>query len=464
MIDALERAGEDAHAPGLLARADSVRVPKGLWDYSNPAKLLGEHFSAASPQTVLAPMSGNMVQFMISDAARDIEAGRREVVLICGGECQHSIRRARAAGIELSPTVQTDSWPDVVIGHDGELVTAHEISLGLGRPTLMYALFETAIRVARGESHAEHRERLSQLWAGFSAVAADNPNAWIRDAKSAEEIRTASAENRMIAFPYTKLMTANMVVDQAAAVIVCSEQAATRAGVPRDRLVYLHAATDGPIARPVSKLDALDDQPAMKINGMRALELAEVGIDEIDHFDLYSCFPSAVQMGARALGIDEGRPLTVTGGLTFGGGPFNSYVLHAVAQMCDRLRGDRGSLGLVTSLGGYLAKHAHAIYSTRPPQEGFRYADTGAELAQLPTRQVVEDYNGLASVESYTVQYDSQPRTAAGPAKLFAACRTPDARRVWGTSTDPALLAAAQVEDLCGRDARIGDGGHLEIL
>ena len=96
-------------------------------------------------------------------------------------------------------------------------------------------------------------------------------------------------------------------------------------------------------------------------------------------------------MGARALGIDEGRPLTVTGGLTFGGGPFNSYVLHAVAQMCDRLRTDRGSLGLVTSLGGYLAKHAHAIYSTRAPQGGFRYADTGPELAQLPTRPVAED-------------------------------------------------------------------------
>jgi acetyl-CoA C-acetyltransferase len=463
MIHALEHAAEDAHAPSLLARADSIRVPKGLWDYSNPAKLLAEHFGANSPETMLAPMSGNMVQFMISDAAREIANARREVVLVCGGECQHSMRRARAAGTELAQTVQTDSWPDVAIDHDGELVTPHEIRLGLGRPTLMYALFETAMRHARGESHADHLERLSQLWAGFSAVAAENPNAWIRDAKSAEEIRTPSPHNRMIASPYTKLMTANMVVDQAAAVIVCSEQAAIRAGVPRDRFVYLHAATDGPIARPVSKLDTLDDQPAMKINGMRALELADVDIGAIDHIDLYSCFPSAVQMGARALGIDENRSLTVTGGLTFGGGPFNSYVLHAIAQICDRLRAAPGSLGLVTSLGGYLAKHAHAIYSTAPPPAGFQHADTGAELAQLPTREVIEDYIGPARVESYTVGYGSKSAHTDGPMKLFAACRTPDARRVWGTATDPDLLAAAEIEELCGRDARIGSGNILEL-
>ncbi len=462
MIQAMELAGEDAHAPSLLARADSIRVPKGLWDYSNPGKLLAEHFSAQSPETVIAPISGNMVQFMITDAARQIVAGERDIVIVCGGEGQHSMRRARAAGVELKQTIQTDSWPDVAIAHDGEVVTPYEIAIGLRRPTLIYALFENAMRFARGESHADHIERLSNLWAGFSSVAAGNPNAWIRDAKSAEQIRTVTTENRMISFPYTKLMTANMVVDQAAAAIVCSESTAIQAGVPRDRLVYLHAATDGPITRPVSKLETLDDQPAMRINGQRALELAGVDIDAIDHVDLYSCFPSAVQMGARALGIDERRPLTVTGGLTFAGGPFNSYVLHAIAQMCGRLRGDPGSLGLVSSLGGYLAKHAHAIYSTTPPESGFRHADTGAELAQLPSCRTVENYIGPAHVESYSVQYEPGPDGQR--IKLFAACRTPEAERAWGTSTDPDLLAAAQTEELCGRDARIGARGHLELL
>ena len=37
----------------------------------------------------------------------------------------------------------------------------------------------------------------------------------------------------------------------------------------------------------------------MRAGGRRALELAGVGIDDVDIIDLYSCFPSAVQLGAR---------------------------------------------------------------------------------------------------------------------------------------------------------------------
>jgi len=131
--------------------------------------------------------------------------------------------------------------------------------------------------------------------------------------------------------------------------------------------------------------------------------------------------------------------------------------------MCDRLRADPGSLGLVSSLGGYLAKHAHAIYSTQPPRAGFQYANTGNELAKLPTRQVIEQYVGPARVESYTIGFDSKQRATTSQPKLFAACRTPDAKRVWGTTTDSDLLAAAQTEELCGRNVQIGTDHVLEL-
>ena len=36
------------------------------------------------------------------------------------------------------------------------------------------------------------------------------------------------------------------------------------------------------------------------------LELAGVGVDDIDHVDVYSCFPSAVQVAAAELGLPLG--------------------------------------------------------------------------------------------------------------------------------------------------------------
>ena len=42
----------------------------------------------------------------------------------------------------------------------------------------------------------------------------------------------------------------------------------------------------------------------------------------------------------------EERDLTVTGGMTFAGGPWNNYVTHGVATMVGVLREDPGDLGL----------------------------------------------------------------------------------------------------------------------
>lgn len=454
MLDALEAAGRDAATPELLARADSIRVAKGLWGYSNPGGLLRERLGAApDAQTALGPISGATIQTMISHAAREIAAGEREVVLVTGAETQHSGRRAKAAGVDVRHSVQTDARPDFRFPH-GEAFDHRAVGLGLGPPTVLYSVCENALRHARGESLEAHRVRISELWSGFSAVAASNPHAWLRKARTALEIRTPSADNRMIAYPYTKLLVANMVVDQGAAVIVCSDRAARRAGVPEDRLVYLHAGTQGTYPHTVLGQPDFAAQPAMAIAGRRALELAERSIDEIDHLDVYSCFPSAVQLAASELGFALERAPTVTGGLTFAGGPFNSYVLHATATMIEVLRADPGSRGLVTSLGGLLGKHAYGVYSTEPPGAGFRFDDVSAQYDALPTLDLAEDYTGPATVETYALHYEG-----GEPARAIAACRTPDARRVWKTSTDPALLDAMPREELCGTAVRITGGG-----
>ena len=196
----------------------------------------------------------------------------------------------------------------------------------------------------------------------------------------------------------------------------------------------------------------------MRIAGARALELAGRKIDEIDHVDLYSCFPSSVQVAATELGLPEDRPLTVTGGLTFGGGPLNSYTLHAIARMAEVLREDRGSTGLVSGNGGWLAKHAFAIYSAEPPKDGFRYENLQDQADAFPLREALVDWDGPVTIEAYTVAHQKgQPRIA------HAACLTDDGRRTWGTVEDPSVLDAMTREEFCGRRGRIDGSGKLSV-
>ena len=174
----------------------------------------------------------------------------------------------------------------------------------------------------------------------------------------------------MISWPYTKLMNSNNMVDQGAALILTSVEQATRLQIPAERWVYPHAGTDAHDTSAIAERDELHRSPAIRIAGARALELAGLGIDDIDYVDLYSCFPSAVQVAAAELGLrldDPARPLTVTGGLTFAGGPWSNYVMHSIATMAELLVANPGRRGLITANGGYLTKHSFGVYGTEPP-------------------------------------------------------------------------------------------------
>jgi acetyl-CoA C-acetyltransferase len=398
-----------------------------------------------------------MVQSVLNHAASEILAGRRELVVIAGAETGHTQARARAAG-ERPVYVDAPGEPDLVLGPDEPMSHPAEIARGIRQPIQLYPVFENALRAARGESIPAHLERISELWARFSAVAAANPHAWIRKAHTAEEIRTPGPANRMISFPYPKLMNSNSRVDQGAAVLLCSLDTARRAGVREDRLVYPWAGTDAHDHYFVSNRADLHSSPAIRIAGQRALSLAGVEAAALDHVDLYSCFPSAVQVGAAELGLPLERPLTVTGGLTFGGGPLNDYVLHSIARMVEVLRADPGSLGLVTANGGFLTKHAFCVYSSEPPARPWRHEDLQPEVDCLPRREAVVDAEGEVVIESYTVMYGD-----SGPSVAHAACLLPDGRRTWANSSDAVLLDAMTREEFCGRRARVSAGALADV-
>ena len=457
MVAALERAGEDAGAPKLLERVDSIYVLRGAWGYGDPGRELARRLDASPTETIGTPYGGNYAQGCVIDAARAIQAGRCGIALVTGAENGRSLGQAQRQGVELRPT-EVAGVPDRMLAEDKPIFHPAELARGMNSASDIYALFESAIRHARGESLEDHVARISELWAGFNAVACANPNAWIRKPCSAQEIGTAGPDNPMISYPYTRLMNANARVDMGAGLILCSLETARNAGVPEHKLVFLHAATEANDSLYASTRAEFHRSPGMRIAGGRALELAGKSIAEIDHVDLYSCFPSAVQVAATELGIPEGRPLTVTGGLTFGGGPLNSYVLHAIARMAEVVRDDRGSTGLVSGNGGWLAKHAFGIYSTLPPQQGFRYENLQQQVDAVPLREALVDWDGPVSVEAYTVAH-----RGGSPRVGLAACLTDEGRRTWGTVEDPVLMQAMTREEFCGRRGRLDGNGNLSL-
>ncbi len=457
MVTALQQAGEDAGAPGLLQRADSIYVVRGAWRYGDPGREIGRRLGAAPRETVGTPYGGNFAHACVIDAAREVQAGRLDVALVVGAENGRSQGQAQRQGIELRES-EVPGSPDRRIAEDKAIFHEAELARGMNSASDVFAVIESAIRFARGEPLDAHARRIAALWAGFNAVACDNPHAWIRRPCSAEEIGRASPDNPMISYPYTRLLNANARVDMAAAVIVCSQGAARRAGVPAEKLVFPQAATEANDSEFLSTRYELHRSPAVRIAGARVLELAGRTLDRIDHLDLYSCFPSAVQVAAAELGVPEGRPLTVTGGLTFGGGPLNSYTLHAVARMTEVVREKRGSMGLVHGNGGWLAKHAFGIYSTEPPAEGFRWESLQQQADAFPRREALVDWQGPVGLEAYTVAHrKGEPHLA------HAACLTQDGRRTWATTREPALLEAMMREEFCGRKGRIDGRGKLSV-
>jgi acetyl-CoA C-acetyltransferase len=327
-------------------------------------------------------------------------------------------------------------------------------------PVQVYPLFEQAHRIDVGRGLDDHLEVASGLWARFSDVAAANPHAWIQQSFTAEEIRTPSPENRMIGFPYTKLMNSNNAVEQGAGVILCSAERAEALGVPRDRWVFPHSGTDAHDHYFVSERDQLGRSPAMRLAGRAALDLAGITDDDLAHVDLYSCFPSAVQIAATELGLGLDRPLTVTGGLSFAGGPWNNYVMHAIATMANVLRADPGTTGLVTANGGFITKHAFGTYSTEPPTRPFRHAEPQAEVDALPRRELCEEPDGEAAVETWTVMHDRDGAPETG----ILVGLLDDGRRAWGITTEPGLVKAMVTEDLAGRRVALRPDGSFDVL
>jgi acetyl-CoA C-acetyltransferase len=417
---AAERAEKDAGlAAGALSAIDGLAVmgfavdsPGGgraIPHSSNPPATLAARLGASPGWAVYAHMGGNSPQHAINLVCERVAKGQNDFVLVVGCEFLGSGTKRLLQGLGFDDWEDADQGlpPPDRIGDGRPGVSPYEGRHGLGRPINTYPLFENALRARDGRAIPDHQQRLGELFAPFTKVAAANPEAWFPVERSAEELVTVTPRNRMVGFPYPKYLNAIMEVDQSAGVIVTSLAKARELGVAEDRMVFLHGCADAhDLWNPLERQD-FHSSPAMRLTGARALEMAGIGLADIEHIDLYSCFPSAVQIGAEELGLafDDPRGLTITGGLPYAGGPGNNYAMHAVAVMMQRLRDDPDDYGLVTANGWFLTKQSTGIYSTRRPERPFERQDPAIQrqIDALDHPAVIEQPNGRGRIETYTV-------------------------------------------------------------
>lgn len=461
MQQAAYRAAEDAGlSVAQLSKVENLIVVKGARDrMRNPVDALAQMLGAENAKQAMTATGGNMPQLLVNHCAEKIAQGEMNWALLAGGEALDTWGKARKSGMKLDWAFPADNDPLEIFEEKpgtNDIENAH----GLMHPANTYPMFENAIRHHKGRDFQTHQQKIGELFAPFTKVAANNPHAWFPIERSAEEIATASADNRYVGFPYTKYMNAVIRVNQAAAVIMCSQEQAKALGVPEEKWVYLHGCGDANDHWHVTERINYHSSPAIKAVGEAAMEMAGCGIDDIQHIDFYSCFPSVVQIARDSYGITENDPrvLTVTGGLPYFGGPGNNYVMHSIVSMVEKLRDNPGDKGLVTGNGWYITKHSAGIYSTEPNAKPFLRPTTESIQAKVDAQPKPEfdgNYSGPGTVETYTVLFDRNNEPVQG---LVIGRGEQDQRFLALIKASQEELQAMTEQDVIGKTGQVTSG------
>jgi acetyl-CoA C-acetyltransferase len=474
-IDLMARAGEEAFTdvPELRHRIDRLSVVSIMTHHGPaPATELARVLGTKPPVCEMTTVGGNSPQWLVNRAAADIAAGTLSVTVIAGAEAIRSSRLRHKLG-QPRDNGDTSLAPDPAVGDDLPGVGPAETAIGLMAPVHVYPMFESVLAARAGHTAGQHRQAIGELFAPFSRVAATNPYAWFPVAYTPEEIATPTPDNRIVCEPYTKRMNAFLGSDQGAALVVCSLAAARRAGVA-DRAVFIWSGASAVDVRfPASRPDP-GTSPAIAAAGRALFEAANLGagpanrpagglgIDDVEVLDIYSCFPSAVEMAAEALGLrgDDARGLTSTGGLPYFGGPGNNYTTHGIAAVTSRLRqagpagsgsnGERPRFGLATGLGWFVTKHALGLYGSTPPPGGFHLGDTSADQRRIEASAAemalqVPDPTP-ATVVAITVVRDHLGASTGAP----VIARLPDGRQVAAAPADDEVISEVGERDTPG--------------
>ncbi|HHO77308.1 MAG TPA: acetyl-CoA acetyltransferase [Deltaproteobacteria bacterium] len=387
------------------------------WPYRDAPGMLSRSLGITPERSFYLPIGGNTPQMLVNRAARALASGQSRAVLLTGAEAIYSLRRALKGDVVID--WPTSEQPEKIDGEDLPGVSGLEAAYDLYMPSYVYPLFETALRASVRRSPDEHRFYMARLWERLASVASTNPFAWSREALSAEQIAAVDQVNRYIGYPYTRSMNANINVDQSAALIMTTEEAARSLGISPAKWVYPLGGADLNDIWNFSRRPRLERSPAINKASQIALEQADLTLDEIDVFDLYSCFPSAVEIAMNEIGIapDDPRQLSVTGGLAYFGGPGNNYSMHAIAGVMEKIRQDRSVKAMVTANGWYITKHSIGIYGGSATINQWVNRDDSPVQKAIDAQSLaepVEEARGTLRVEAYVIRHDRKGNPEKG--------------------------------------------------
>ena len=471
------KASEDSGAgKAILKQLDTIVVIRSFSDtswrftcpfgkYSNPPLSLAKRLGAHNVNRyIYTHPGGNMPQWCVNKMFKMITRGELEVGMIAGGESLATQKAAQRNGISLDWNedpggeyaqwgVDKRGWSDVEDRHQ------------MAGAIFAYPMIENAIRGNKNRTIKEHSFEMGKLFSSFASVAVNNPLADRKQGFTADEISTVNQNNPYIGFPYTKLMNSNAFIDQSAAIILTSVAKAKELGIPKEKWVYLHGCADAYDNWYLSDRINFHSSHAMRIVARETFEMAGCSLDDIDALDLYSCFPSAVQIACDEMGIplDDHRGLTITGGLPYFGGPGNNYVTHSIAEMINHVRARPGTKGLVTANGNYVTKQSAGIYSTEPLDKLFSPKDPNVYQAEINLKKgpvFTEFANGNAIIETYTIMHDR-----AGPSFGILFGRLSDGSRfIANTPNGKYLMSVMTSEDYLGKSGQVKNIEDINVF
>jgi acetyl-CoA C-acetyltransferase len=422
---ALKRAEQDSGSK-FLAEIGSLDIVNFLsWRYQDPARQLSDRLGIKPKHAYYGPVGGESPIRYLHEAAQRIARGECSVAAICGAEAQSTATKAERAGIDLPWTPFAKDVEEPKRGAAFQKPIA--VQLGVFRPVSVYPFYEAASAAHWGQTPREAMAESGDLWSTYSDVASQNPSSWLKRHFSPEEITTPTPDNRLIAWPYTKLMVANPSVNMGAAILMTTLAKARAAGISEDRLIHVWGGASAEEPRDYLARDQFFESHAQNAVLKAVMQLAGGDGNAFDAIELYSCFPCVPKMARRTLGLGPDVQPTVNGGLTFFGAPLNTYMTHAACAMIRKLRGG-AKLGLLYGQGGFVTKHHALVLSRRAPQ-GALAQDTGvqaeADRAKGAVPEFVTEASGNGSVESFTVLYGRNGDVEHGVVMM----RTPDNAR-----------------------------------
>ena len=426
LVEALRRAEADSGAR-LLNEIESLDVVNLLsWRYRDPEQQLARRLGIQPKRACYGPVGGESPIRYLHEAAQRIARGECSVAAVCGAEAQSTATKAERAGLTLpwTPFAQDVAEPKRGAAFQKPIA----VKLGVFRPVSVYPFYETATAAHWGQTPREAMAESGALWSAYSNVASENPSAWLKRCFTPEEITTPTPDNRLIAWPYTKLMVANPTVNMGGAVLMTSLAKARAVGIAEDRLVHIYGGASAEEPRDYLEREAFFESPAQNAVLKAVMELAGGDGKAFDAIELYSCFPCVPKMARRTLGLGPEMQSTVTGGLTFFGAPLNTYMTHAACAMVRKLRSG-AKLGLLYGQGGFVTKHHALVLSRQAPQSSLAQ-QTSVQNEADRRRGVVPGFvteaSGKGSVESFTAIYGRNNEIDHGVVML----RTQDNTRV----------------------------------